>query len=156
MVSELIYQISEIVQTSVQIFIVSREFAGFLLSLRSHGSRSHRGPLCIGVLWITLFLLAGVWLRTSMLKANSWQWAAVFFALYCLYAFSLIPAGKAIIVDRGNTEEEVSNYQNCIPDLLYDLIYEPDQSLAATGIAGQHVLSLSRQHQWFHIGPCSR
>lgn len=85
-------------------------FVGFLLSLRSHGQIGHRGPLLIGVLWITLFLLSVVWLRTSILS-NNWPWAAGFLFLHCIYAVSLIPNGNAVIIDRGNTDEEV---QYCI------------------------------------------
>lgn len=80
---------------------------GFLLSLRSHGGVSVRGPLLIGVLWITLFLLSVVWLRSTIMQ-NTWPWAVSFIILHSIYGVTLIPDGDAVIINRGHTEEEVN------------------------------------------------
>lgn len=78
---------------------------GFLLSMRSHGGLSHRGPLMLGVLLTSFNVLACVWLRTSYIY-SIWAWAAVRVGLLILYGISLIPSGKAIVINRRNTEED--------------------------------------------------
>lgn len=82
-------------------------FAGFLLSLRTNGTKSHRGPLLIGVVWILLFVLTIIWTR-STLRTDRQYWSIAAICLHSMYAVSLIPSGKAAYVNRGPEEVSMS------------------------------------------------
>lgn len=78
--------------------------AGFLFSLRHHGDKSHRGPLLIIVVWITLALLSFVWLfQNSSHNKIVDQIAA---ALHVVYGLTLTLKGSATYVRR--TRDDVS------------------------------------------------
>lgn len=96
-------------------------FSGFLLALRSHGGISHRGPLFINVLWITVFLLACVWLRTSI-WLNNWYWSAIAICLHTVYGLTLLPSGSAVLINRRNTQEEVPLLQNEIEEKILNFL----------------------------------
>lgn len=75
-----------------------------LLSIRYHGEIDHRGPLIIIVLWLTIFALSLVWLKTS-LKYTYWPWALLNVIFNSLYAATLLPNGSATLLRRRNIDD---------------------------------------------------
>lgn len=65
-----------------------------LCSLRTHGSRSHRGPLGLCIVWITLAVLAGVSV-TSPQWPTTWPIIVAGIVMHTLYGVSLLPGGTA-------------------------------------------------------------
>ncbi|XP_037958889.1 multidrug resistance-associated protein 7-like [Teleopsis dalmanni] len=86
--------------TAVDVLIVCAEclmwivHAGYLLAVRKFGILSHRGPLYMNVLWLSIFVLDAIWLRTS-LNYDWWPWSLTTLIFDILYALTLLPKGNA-------------------------------------------------------------
>ncbi|KAM7354188.1 ATP-binding cassette sub-family C member 10 [Cochliomyia hominivorax] len=79
----------------------------YLLTSRDFGVLSHRGPLVMIVMWLAVFVLDVVWLRSSR-HYDWWPWSLATLLLDICYGFTLIPCGKAVHTapryTRGDTE----------------------------------------------------
>uniref|UniRef100_A0A1A9WKS6 ABC-type xenobiotic transporter n=1 Tax=Glossina brevipalpis TaxID=37001 RepID=A0A1A9WKS6_9MUSC len=71
--------------------------SGHLLSSRRVGELSHRGPLLMLVVWLAIFVLDAIWLRSS-LDFDWWPWSVIIFLLDICYLTTLLPKGRAIYV----------------------------------------------------------
>ncbi|KAH8269735.1 hypothetical protein KR018_008658 [Drosophila ironensis] len=69
--------------------------SGFLLTARQYGELSHRGSLLINVVWLTVVVLDGVWLRTSR-HFVWWPWSLATLICDLLFALTLLPKGSAV------------------------------------------------------------
>lgn len=74
--------------------IINHFILGYLLSCRRFGELSHRGPLIIIVLWLAVFVLDAVWLRSSR-HFSWWPWSLATLLLDICYGLTLIPKGEA-------------------------------------------------------------
>ncbi|XP_046809062.1 ATP-binding cassette sub-family C member 10 [Lucilia cuprina] len=68
--------------------------SGYLLTSRTFGELSHRGPLVMIVMWLAIFVLDAVWLRSSR-HFDWWPWSLATLLLDVFYGLTLIPNGKA-------------------------------------------------------------
>ncbi|KAL9928388.1 ATP-binding cassette sub-family C member 10 isoform 1-T2 [Glossina fuscipes fuscipes] len=84
--------------------------SGYLLSSRRCGVLSHRGSLAILVLWLAIFVLDAVWLRSSR-NFDWWPWSLITFLLDVCYLTTLLPKGRAIYVPfrHGNESDGRDN-----------------------------------------------
>ncbi|XP_030384434.1 multidrug resistance-associated protein 7 [Scaptodrosophila lebanonensis] len=69
---------------------------GYLLSARHFGSLCHRGTLLLNVVWITVLVLDGIWLRTSR-HFDWWPWSLITLLCDLLYGLTLLPKGSAVV-----------------------------------------------------------
>ncbi|KAH8412794.1 hypothetical protein KR009_005755, partial [Drosophila setifemur] len=98
---------------AVDVLVVSAEcimwvvHSGFLLTARQYGELSHRGSLLINVVWLTVVVLDGVWLRTSR-HFDWWPWSLATLLCDLLFGFTLIPKGSAVYAtaNRGGSNRE--------------------------------------------------
>lgn len=65
-----------------------------MLSLRRFGVISHRGPLVMTVMWLAIFVLDAVWLRSSR-HYDWWPWSLFTILLDICYGLTLLPKGNA-------------------------------------------------------------
>ncbi|XP_017097826.2 ATP-binding cassette sub-family C member 10 [Drosophila bipectinata] len=81
--------------------------SGFLLTARQYGELSHRGSLLINVVWLTVVVLDGIWLRTSR-HFDWWPWSLVTMICDLLFALTLVPKGSAVHISapRSPTNRE--------------------------------------------------
>lgn len=81
--------------------------AGFLLSLRSHGQYSARGPLPLLIVWLVmLVLLAPLTYATDQSLPIDRIASLLNITLNVIYGLCLLPAGHSHLVSRSNTAEE--------------------------------------------------
>ncbi|KAH8258579.1 hypothetical protein KR038_011973, partial [Drosophila bunnanda] len=110
------FQMADIELHAADVLVASAEcimwvvHSGFLLTARQYGELSHRGSLLINVVWLTVVVLDGVWLRTSRHFAW-WPWSLATLLCDLLFGATLIPKGSAVyssLPRRGvsNGEEE--------------------------------------------------
>ncbi|EDW04066.1 ATP-binding cassette sub-family C member 10 [Drosophila grimshawi] len=84
---------------------------GYLVTARHYGTLSHRGGLLINVLWLTVVVLDGIWLRTS-LQFEWWPWSLITLLCDLSYGATLVPHGNAVLssaamaVNREQREQE--------------------------------------------------
>ncbi|XP_026844252.1 multidrug resistance-associated protein 7 [Drosophila persimilis] len=81
--------------------------SGFLLTARHSGDISHRGTLLTNVVWLTIVVLDGVWLRTSR-HFDWWPWSLATLLCDLLYGATLLPTGSAVYSSqpRGGASRE--------------------------------------------------
>ncbi|XP_073826163.1 ATP-binding cassette sub-family C member 10 [Musca autumnalis] len=70
---------------------------GYLLSSRNFGNVNHRGPLVMTVMWLAVFVLDAVWLRSSR-HFDWWPWSLATLLLDLCYVVTLLPKGNAVYV----------------------------------------------------------
>ncbi|XP_075152571.1 ATP-binding cassette sub-family C member 10 [Haematobia irritans] len=79
---------------------------GYLLTLKRCGGISHRGPLVMMVMWLSILVLDAVWLRSS-LKYEWWPYNLATFLLDISYGITLLPKGNAIYVVQRFQEDSM-------------------------------------------------
>lgn len=80
-------------------------FPGFLLSSRSHGTFSARGPLPLIIVWLTMLVLLGPLTYSETMRIDRIS-DFITLSLNGLYGLCLLPAGRSVLVSRSNTAEE--------------------------------------------------
>lgn len=83
----------------------TRLSTGFLLSLRSHGTYSARGPLSLVIVWLIMLVILAPLTFSESLPVDRIN-DLVTIGLNILYGLCLVPSGKSVLVSRSNTAEE--------------------------------------------------
>lgn len=90
---------------TVILLIKGNSLSGFLLSLRSHGTISGRGPLLIVVLWLLLFVIL-IPMGSSEFRRIDELGDIAEICMNMLYGLCLLPGGSSVLISRSNTAEE--------------------------------------------------
>ncbi|KAL7741129.1 hypothetical protein ACLKA6_018157 [Drosophila palustris] len=96
---------------AVDVLVVSAEcimwvvHCGYLMTARQYGSLSHRGSLLLNVVWLMVFVLDAVWLRTSR-HFEWWPWSLATLLCDLCYGATLIPKGSAIVSTANSNQRD--------------------------------------------------
>ncbi|XP_062548884.1 ATP-binding cassette sub-family C member 10 [Armigeres subalbatus] len=107
-------------------FVAWTVHIGFLISLIKRGSLSHRGPLAIIVLWMSLLALTGIWVHTNI-NSDYWLWYAADMMIFLSYGSTLIAPGNShyIRVQRTADQERQALLSNTYTRFLEDVDESP-------------------------------
>lgn len=81
--------------------------AGYLVSIKKSGQRSHRGPLTLIVIWSAILMMSLIWAHSS-LRTPSEFWSILVFSLNITYGLTLLPKGQARVIKRTSANDERS------------------------------------------------